>query len=284
MTRSLVVSLFLLCCSSATHAQPFRAPPAGPADGARIVCNFAWRPAVTQSFRRADQRRIQLTIDRATRAFRLGELDVTLDYELRSTAPNPGLHIAIGAGGRTIAEDDYRFPGGAMPNNLPRAGHGFTGLSYVTPPDGTGELQHQCVVARPGDPSVDDGWVIGRPGPAAPAGSHVVCDATLEVPGAAPVRRRLDLGDPTLQRGINFSLSASAQLGPFHMGLTYFPGNFESGAAIVDVSNGQASVRAFHQTVDDELPASLADGGYTGRRTHTAANGARLRYTCQAAR
>jgi hypothetical protein len=300
MTKNLTIALLILAACSTdreSRAQPPAVPPpaspsaapsvavlvpgaggASPARDARVVCSFAWRTDVSRTFRGADRRTVELTTAHGTSTLRVGKVSVTLDHELRSGAPAPGLRIAVADDrGQRLLDDAYPFPGGALPENLPAFGHGFTGLSYLAMPDGTGELQLGCVVARPESPR-EDGWPSGVAGPAAPPGSHLVCDFALEAPGAPPLTRRLDLSSPSAGgAGPDRRASASTKLGPFAISVSHVPGNHEAGEAIIDVSGGAGGARRLYQTRGGELPAV-----FPGQRTHRAPTGEQLGYDCHA--
>jgi hypothetical protein len=245
-----------------------------------VACHFAWRRDVTTGHDPKNRRTQALAKTGTRESFALGDFAIDVAYE--SVADGTQLRIDVGDPTFGVHES-YDFGKANVSANLPSAGHGFTGLRYVTHPRTKSELQYMCAAVARGQSLANDGWMQARPGPAAPASAGVRCRFEhLLRSGSWQVLE--PFGDVTrAEGGAPTGRGAAHRTGVFTFAASYLAGGEESGVVMVDVQWGGATLRDFYQLMDDDRPSNLfAGAGFTGtRELEDRQTRSRLRYRCE---
>ena len=240
----------------------------------RLVCWFAWRKSDTHGFAKRNHKVLPLRDAGDGDSFRLG--DQSIDIALADSGSGGlRLDIDVAAGQMQVAED-YDFGSERRLANLPPAGHGFTGLRYVTHPSSSSELQYGCETLEPGQTFDREGVDPPTHGPAAPGDAAISC----EVSGtdghgpAAPLAELVvtgpDAADPR------------QTLGSVTWSSSRIDARYEAGSLFFDTAVGKGGVRDMYQD-HGTLPANLMPSGFTGTRTiRDAVTGAEVTYVCAA--
>lgn len=238
----------------------------------RLACSFFWRKSDGHSFRKGDQRIVELDTV-GTKGVQLHDFEVAIEVD----ASNGGgrvLHVVSEAGPAEISEHyDFGTHNGAA--HLPGGGHGFTGLRYLTHPTNRSEMQFWCGSYDAKADVTDEMAAQESPGPVAPEQSVVECTASL-----------LDAdANPKDSKTFTIANEAAIRLGEFELRTHYFPGEYDSGGVGVDVSaKGMPNVvHSLYQLDGRELPANIITGSsFTGvQEVRSVPSGERLSYSCR---
>lgn len=277
---ALVGAAAVCACSGPTQ---LGLPPDGPADSPSLdvpdephfACSFFWRESVAHDHSQTENVAIRAGTQRVElQGF---EVAVTSDW-----AQKPRLQLEIGMDDSALSSE-HVFDG--RPEPMTEAGHGFTGLQYLTN-DAGAELQYWCGAAGPGfepgddpvpPPPVDDAGEIILAPPELPTAS-VSCEAS------ATTIDGTQLGPETFTVGPGGDHDLTA-LDPFVFSVRYQASRYEGSALIVDASGSADLTRAptlhtLYQFGEPGPPANTMVGpSFTGMQSleqssHT------LRYRC----
>lgn len=244
-----------------SHRPPLAAAAGGAATD--LTCSFHWRRGVDADFDRRDQAVVRMRAPGDGRAVTLGDMSVRVALD-DSVAGGARLLVALDAGTLRI-DDDYDFGAAAFPAN---AGHGFTGLHYVSHPSSGSELQYTCSSGAAEAHAV------------AAVGGVMQCEAVFADVEGTNELLELDPRGADPFRGTR----ASTTVGGFDVGIAYQPGTaYDSGSVSLSLGDGRGGVHVAHPLVPATLPQNLFHGshGFTGRTTlrHVGA-GPELTYGC----
>lgn len=249
-------------------------------DEPHFACSFFWRKSDAHSNAHTEQVAIRAGTQRVElHGF---EVAVTSDW-----ADKPKLGLEIGLGD-SVVRSEHEFEG--TPERMTEAGHGFTGLQYLTD-DAGGELQYWCGAAGPGfdpemdslpgdepvPPPVDDAGEIILAPPELPTAS-VSCEAS------ATTIEGKQLGPETftVKPGGDHDLTS---LSPLVFSVHYQASRYEGSALIIDASDSadvtrQPTVHTLYQFAVSGPPANTMVGpSFTGKQT-LQLSGQTLRYRC----
>lgn len=243
----------------------------------QLACSFFWRKSDAHGFRKANERTVAFD-DVGVRDFQLRDFDFSVQVG-ESKGGGRELLVSAKVGHAEISERyDFGAHGGAA--HLPDGGHGFTGLRYLTHPKSSAEVQFWCGSYDAKVDVKDEMAAQSAPGPSAPKGSTLECNAAV-----------LDAGGKTLDaktldaKTLDPAESPKVRLGDFEIEARYFPGEYDSGGLVFDVSSKDMPrvVHSLYQLNGSDLPANIiASPSFTGVHELKATGSTqRLRYSCR---
>lgn len=250
-------------------------------DEPHFACSFFWRKSDAHDNSHTEN----VAIRSGTQRVELHgfEVAVTSDW-----ADKPRLQLEIGMGDSTLASE-HVFDG--APEPMTEAGHGFTGLQYLTN-DAGAELQYWCGAAGPGfDPEMDslpDGDPVPPP-PVDEAGEIILAPpelptASVSCEASATTIDGKQLGPETFTVGPGGDHDLTA-LAPFWFSVHYMASRYEGSALIVDASDSadvtrRPTVHTLYQFGVSGPPANTMVGpSFTGMQS-LEQSGQTLRYRC----
>lgn len=277
--------------ASAPSTAPARTPSAGAVGGAastrvpipvvrprdgvdRIACSFNYRRSAEVGFEPKDRRLVVLQRAGDESDFRLGEFELSVDYR-RSKRGGGALSIIASTPPFEVT-DAYDFGSATVAAQLPRAGHGFTGLRYVHTAGSPGELQYYCGAHDPGEDLSQEAASQTHPGPEAPAGSVVECHASVTDRDGTVLHHETLVIVPENNRPSRMQFEGFALTG------SYIVGEYDSGGLYLDASAKGADIRDAYQSMGHALPSNLlSEAKFLGaRELIDRATGRALRYSC----
>lgn len=284
---SLATAAILSACSGPTQ---LGLPPDGPVDAAEpsaeapdephFACSFFWRKSDAHDHSHTET----IAIRAGTQRVELHGFEVAAKSDW---AGKPWLDLTIGMGDSALTSE-HVFDG--TPERMTEAGHGFTGLQYLTD-DAGAELQYWCGAAGPGfdsemdsvpgdepsPPTVDDAGEIVLAPPELPTAS-VSCEASATTIDG----EQLGPETFTVKPGGDHELTA---LAPFVFSVHYMASRYEGSALIVDASDSVDATRrpivhTLHQFAVSGPPENTMVGpSFTGMQS-LEVGGQTLRYRC----
>lgn len=275
MTAPRVLLLALFAC---TACAPAAAAPAGVdallvdvAAGDRLACSFYWRKSISHSHTAEKH----VPLDEASGSFALETFDV--DWAVEPSADGGRVLALSTMVGDTRVRSEYDFGAATSPAHLPRGGHGFTGLRYLTNPSTQAEMQFFCGAYADDTPFENDVMSQRTPGRGIEPPASIACEFTSIDPEGKSKSRTFEL-----QSGDEKRIKS---LGPFVVGVRYDSAGADSGGFIVDVGepgdeDRMATVHTLYQLSAPELPANTMRGeSFTGAQS-LEKDGHRLGYRC----
>ncbi|MGH1345846.1 MAG: hypothetical protein ACRBN8_30055 [Nannocystales bacterium] len=284
---SLATAATLSACSGSKPPVP---PPAGvvdtaeasaePPDEPHFACSFFWRKSVAHDHSHTET----LAVRSGTRRVELHGFEVAATSDWTG---KPRLELEIRMGDSALTSE-HVFDG--TPERMTEAGHGFTGLQYLTD-DAGAELQYWCGAAGPGfdaemdslpgddppPPPVDDAGEIVLAPPELPTAS-VSCEASATTMGG----KLLGPETFTVKPGGDHELTA---LAPFVFSVHSMASRYEGSALIVDASDSadattMPTVHTLYQFGVSGPPGNTMVGpSFTGMQS-LEIGGQTLRYRC----
>lgn len=283
---ALTAAVTLGACSGPTQ---LGLPPDGPEDPQtseapaepHFACSLFWRDSDAHS----NSRTQSVAIRTGTQRLELPgfEVAVTSDW---TDKPGLGLEIRMGD---AVSSSEHVFEG--TPESMTEAGHGFTGLQYLTD-DAGAELQYWCGAAGPGFEPKMDTLASGDPVPPPPvddAGEIILAPPELPTTrvsceASATTAEGKQLGPETFTVGPGGDHDLTA-LDPFAFSVRYQASRYEGSALIVDASASTdltqpPTVHTLYQFAQSGPPANTMVGpSFTGMQS-LEQSGHTLRYRC----
>lgn len=241
------------------------------APGDRLACSFYWRQSVSHSHTAEKH----VPLDHASGSFTLETFDV--DWAVEPSADGGRVLALNTLVGDTRVRSEYDFGAANSPAHLPRGGHGFTGLRYLTNPSTEAEMQFFCGAYADDTPFENDVMSQRTPGRGVEPPANIACDFTAVDPHGESKSRAFEL-----QSGDEKHITS---LGPFAIGVRYDSPGADSGGITVDVGepgdeDRMSTVHTLYQLSARELPANTMRGeSFTGAQSLDM-GGHRLAYRC----
>lgn len=252
-----------------------------PPDEPYFACSFFWRKSDAHDHTHTET----VAIRTGTRRVELPGFEVALTSDWTG---KPRLQLEVGMGDSALTSE-HVFDG--SPEVMTEAGHGFTGLQYLTDDDGA-ELQYWCGAAGPGFEPKMDTLANGEPVPPPPvddAGEIILAPpelptASVSCEASATTTDGKQLGPETftVAPGGDHDLTA---LPPFWFSVHYQASRYEGSALIVDASDSADvtrphTVHTLYQFAVSGPPTNTMEGpSFTGMQS-LEVGGQMLRYRC----
>ena len=270
--------VLLLALITSSACAPAAAAPTGidallvdVAPGDRPACSFYWRKSVSHSHTAEKH----VPFDAASGSFALETFDV--DWTVGPSDDGGRVLALTTMVGDTRVRSEYDFGSANAPAHLPRGGHGFTGLRYLTNPSTEAEMQFFCG-AYAEDTPFENGVMSQRtPGKGVEPPADIACEFTATGPEGKTKTRAFEV-----QSGDEKRLES---LGPFVVAVRYDSAGADSGGVVVDVGepgdeDSMPAVHTLYQLSAPELPANTMKGeSFTGAQS-LEKDGHQIAYRC----